>query len=106
VRVVGLDELTGLAEYQMRLSSTAACSRRAIPRCTSARTSRATNDRRVARLTVALLDRIAPLVRARLGKPALPLATSRRRTWATVRKLAEACGWRRPPIRSTATERL
>jgi hypothetical protein len=41
-------------------------------------------------LTVALLDRLAPLVRARLGRPALPLAAILEGgSWAAGRKLAQ-----------------
>src|SRR5262249_34545842 len=51
-------------------------------------------------LTLALLDRLAPLVRARLGPPDLPLASILEGgTWAAGRRLADERRRGAPPIR-------
>ena len=51
-------------------------------------------------LTLALLDRLAPLVRARLGTPDLPLASILEGgTWAAGRRLADERRGGAAPIR-------
>ena len=50
-------------------------------------------------LTVTLLDELAPLVRAKLGRPALPLACILEGgTWTAGRRLAQARRNGAPPI--------
>ena len=57
-------------------------------------------------LTVALLDEVAPRVRARLGSPTLPLAcVLEGGTWAAGRALAAELRDGLPPLRSSATAR-
>jgi hypothetical protein len=97
------DELTGLAEYRngglfVDLGVLALRDARA------AELAHAPSDELVVEwraLTVALLDRVAPLVRAKLGRPDLPLANILQGgTWSAGREVAEE---RRPggapPIR-------
>jgi hypothetical protein len=92
LEVIDADELTGLAEYRngglfvdlgvLALRDEAAYARPHAPADELVVEWRA--------LTVALLDRLAPLVRTRLGKPALPLANILQGgTWSAGREVAE-----------------
>jgi hypothetical protein len=92
LQVIAADELTGLAEYRngglfvdlgvLALRDPAAAERAHVP-----------SDELVVEwraLTVALLDRLAPLVRARLSRPDLPLANILQGgTWSAGREVAE-----------------
>ncbi len=104
LRVTGLDRLTGLAEYRNGglFLDTAVL----VPRHEGVlREAHRPGDEVVVEwraLTVALLDRLAPLVRERLGHEAaaLPLASILEGgTWAAGRRLAEARRAGEPPIR-------
>jgi hypothetical protein len=92
LQVIAADELTGLAEYRngglfvdlgvLALRDPAAYTRAHAPADELVVEWRA--------LTVALLDRLAPLVRARLGRPDLPLANILQGgTWSAGREVAE-----------------
>jgi hypothetical protein len=102
--VGGLDELTGLAEY--RNGGLFVDSGVIVPRDAAlAHHTLHVGDEAVVEwraLTVALLDRLAPLVRERLGKSAdeLPLAAILEGgTWAAGRKLAEERRGGAPPFK-------
>ena len=103
LQVTGLDRLTGLAEYRNGglFIDTAVL----VPRHEAVlRGAHRPGDEPVVEwraLTVALLDRLAPLVRERLGHEAaaLPLASILEGgTWAAGRRLAEARRAGAPPI--------
>jgi hypothetical protein len=102
VPVTGLDRLTALAEYRnggLLLDTEVLAPRH--PAVTGE--PHRPGDEVVVEwraLTVALLDRLAPLVRERLGDPALPLANILEGgTWAAGRRLAEARRGGDAPIR-------
>jgi hypothetical protein len=104
VRVTGLDRLTGLAEYRnggLLVDLGVLVPRHAgVERDTFAPGDEVVVEWRA--LTVALLDRLAPLVRARLGPrgASLPLATILEGgTWAAGRRLADERRGGGPPIR-------
>jgi Protein of unknown function (DUF1688) len=100
--VTGVERLTGLAEYRNGglLLDTGVL----VPRHAGVvGESHRSGDEVVVEwraLTVALLDRLAPLVRARLGTPDLPLAgILEGGTWAAGRRLADERRRGAPPIR-------
>ena len=100
--VTGLDRLTGLAEY--RNGGLFVDLGVIVPREAAAtREMHRPGDALVVEwraLTVALLDGVAPLVRERLGAPALPLAAILEGgTWAAGRRLADERRGGAPPIR-------
>jgi hypothetical protein len=104
VRVTGLDRLTGLAEYRnggLLFDLGALVPRHpGIERDTFAPGDEVVVEWRA--LTVALLDRLAPMVRARLGPggTSLPLASILEGgTWAAGRRLADQRRGGGPPIR-------
>jgi Protein of unknown function (DUF1688) len=106
LRVASADDLTGLAEYRNGgLFVDLGVLELRDPK--QAEVAHVPGDELVVEwraLTVALLDRLAPLVRTRLGKPDLPLAKILQGgTWSAGREVAEE---RRsdgaPPIRITS----
>jgi hypothetical protein len=102
LRVTGLDRLTGLAEY--RNGGLLLDLQVLVPRHEGVlRGTHRPGDEVVVEwraLTVALLDRLAPLVRERLGAPALPLGSLLEGgTWAAGRRLADTRRGGAPPLR-------
>jgi len=100
--VEGIERLTGLAEY--RNGGLFLDTGVLLPRhpAVVSRSHRAGDEVVVEwrALTIALLDRLAPLVRARLGAPDLPLASILEGgTWAAGRRLADERRRGAPPIR-------